>query len=86
MFAVEGAEGAIKVSIKLSNGKAHARRYLKSTPVRALFAVAAAVDDAARDKSFDLVMRYPPLNLSSCAEKTLDECALAGSQLIIKFA
>ena len=74
------------MSIKLSNGKAHARRYLKTTPVVSLFAVAAAVDDAARDKSFDLVMRYPPLSLSTCVDKTLEECNLAGSQLIIKFA
>lgn len=74
------------MSIKLSNGKSHARRYLKDTPVRALFAVAAAVDDAARDKLFDLVMRYPPLSLASCAEKTLEECALANTQLIIKFS
>ena len=84
---LDGAEGAIKVSIKLSNGKAYARRYLKSMPVLALFAVAASVDGAARGKQFELLMRFPaPLSLSTCLDKTLDECALAGSQLILQIA
>lgn len=75
----------VKISIKLSNGKAHARRYRKTDKVAALFAVAASVDDAARVRDFDLVSRYPALSLQTCTDKTLEECGLAGSQLILKF-
>ena len=74
----------IKVAIKLSNGKSYARRYLKSTAVSALFAVTVAEDDGARNASFDLVMRYPALSLLTCLEKSLEECGLAGSQVIVK--
>lgn len=75
----------VKVSLKLSNGKAHARRYRKTDLVSSLFAVAAAVDEGVHGRDFDLVSRYPALSLQNSVDKTLEECGLAGSQLIIKF-
>jgi hypothetical protein len=73
------------VSIKLSNGKTVARRYLKTDAVMRLFAVALAADDGAVGKEFDLVMRYPALSLQTCMDKTLEECNLAGCLVIVKF-
>lgn len=84
-FSAEGEEGSIKVSIKLSNGKAFARRYRKSDIISSLFAVAASVDIEARGRGFDLVSRFPPLSLLSCRDQTLEACGLAGAQVIVKF-
>lgn len=74
----------MKVSIKLSNGKAYARRYRKSDSVDGLFAVAAAMDEAGGRQAFDLVSRFPTLSLLLCRGKTIEECSLAGCQLIMK--
>ena len=86
----ENDSGAIKISTKLSNGKAFARRYHKSDLVRSLFAVTLTVDEsfnttegAARE--FDLVMRYPALSLLTCLDNTLQDCNLANSQVFLKF-
>jgi hypothetical protein len=85
ILCAEGEEGAVKVSIKLSNGKAFARRYRKEDKVEALFAVAAAQDEAGRTQPFDLVMRFPTLNLLPCREQTIGEHpSLAGSIVIMK--
>jgi hypothetical protein len=85
IYFAEGEGGTVKVSIKLSNGKALARRYRKSDCISALFAVAASADNEARSRGFDLVSRFPPLSLLSCREQTLEACGLAGAQVIVKF-
>lgn len=75
----------MKVSIKLSDGKAFARRYHKSDKVEVLFAVAATHDAAGQAQPFDLVTRFPTLSLLPCRDQILgDHPSLAGSQVIMK--
>lgn len=72
----------MKISIKLANGKSVTRKYHKFDPVRVLFAVAVEADDQNKTKPFDLISRFPPLTLSTCMEKTIDECKLGGGNLL----
>lgn len=84
-MCAEGDESAVKVSIKLSDGKAFARRYRRDDKVGVLFAVAAAQDAAGQTQPFDLVTRFPMLSLLPCRDQTLAEHpSLAGSQVIMK--
>eukprot|EP01034_Spumella_vulgaris_P021642 gene21642-27682_t len=86
---LESDAGVIKVSIKLMNGKTVARRYLSTDSVRGLFAVTAAALDAevpgSSAREFDLMTRYPTTSLLTCADKTLGECSLAGSLVLMKW-
>jgi hypothetical protein len=89
IYSPESDAGVIKVSIKLMSGKTVARRYLSSQSVQGLFAVtvaaleAEATGSSARD--FDLMTRYPTTSLLGCVEKSLGECNLAGSQVLMKW-
>lgn len=81
----------IKVSVKLMSGKTVARKYLSSDPVRVLFAVVAAALEAevagSSGREFDLMTRYPTTSLLGCCadEKTMGDCSLAGSQVLMKW-
>ena len=78
---------AVRISIKLINGKQVVRRYAKDAKVKGLYAVchhAITCDSSIGDKSFDLIMTYPPKNLSSSLESTLDNEGLASTQVMMK--
>lgn len=88
----------MRISIKLSSGKALVRKYLPTTPVRALFAVVRASDPAFADQQgvlrpsllegklgFDLVTRFPVTNLIEKLEETVQQCNLAGSQIFFRW-
>lgn len=82
---IENEDGVIKISIKLSNGKAIARRYYKTNTVNVLFAVAASQENELSNRNFDLVTRFPMLSLLPSRNQTLEEFPLAGSQVLVKF-
>lgn len=80
---------AIKVSIKLASGKGIVRKYRAADPVRALFAVVAAEmrasgEDGDSAGRFDLMTRFPTLNLATCMDSSLGECNLAGVNVFVK--
>jgi hypothetical protein len=68
--------------MKLANGKSITRKYNKFDSIRVLFATAVEGDPENKTRPFDLISRFPPLNLSSCLDKTIDECQLAGGNLM----
>lgn len=75
---------AIKVSIKLSNGKAINRKYNKNDSIRSLFAVAIANDAGLVAGKFDLISRFPALNLSEHLDSTIGDSNLAGGQVFYR--
>lgn len=78
---------AVRISIKLVNGKQIVRRYTKDTKVKGLYAVcrhAIIADASIGDKPFDLLLTYPPKNLSSFLESTIDSEGLASTQVMMK--
>lgn len=75
----------IKVSIKLTSGKQVVRRFLKTHLVSALYAVALEAVPEAATRHFDLATRYPAASLSDRLDKTLIECDLANSQVLMKW-
>ncbi len=81
-LSLESDPNAIKISIKLTNGKSITRKFLKSNSVKALFAVAIESDVQNASRAFDLISRFPALTLSTCLEKTLEECQLAGGVVL----
>mmetsp|Transcript_11441 Transcript_11441/g.17197 ORF Transcript_11441/g.17197 Transcript_11441/m.17197 type:complete len:315 (+) Transcript_11441:2-946(+) len=83
----ESARDAVKVSIKLLNGKSFPRRYYRNASVEELFRVAASVEPAVAQKqeSFDLVTRFPATSLKESLHKTIGECNLAGSQIFFRW-
>lgn len=72
----------VKIAIKLSNGKSIQRKYYKNELVRALFATVIEADPESHKRQFDLISRFPPLTLSTCLDKSLEECQLAGGNLL----
>jgi hypothetical protein len=68
--------------MKLANGKALTRKYNKADKIRVLFATAIEADAENRNRQFDLISRFPPLNLSTCLDKSIDECQIAGGNLL----
>lgn len=73
------------MSIKLTSGKQVVRRFLKSHPVSALYAVALQLVPEAANRRFDLATRYPAASLSDRLTRTLAKCDLANSQVIMKW-
>lgn len=71
---------SVKISLKLPN-KTIARRYLKSDLVRSLFAVAVANCPECSTRKFELFTRYPVLNLADHLNSTVEQSALANSQV-----
>lgn len=67
------------------NNKTCVRRFRKSDLVSGLFAVALLQVPEAAHRQFDLVTRYPVTNLSEKLNKTLEECDLANSQILMKW-
>lgn len=72
---------AVKISLKLANGKAILRRYLKTDLVQCLFAVAVEADSENAKKPFDLISRFPAVNLSTCLKKSIEEASIGGAQV-----
>ncbi len=68
--------------MKLANGKSVTRKYNKFDPVKVLFAVALENDPINQTRPFDLISRFPALNLLPCLEKSIDECGLGGGNLL----
>ena len=60
LIIIEGAPNVVKISIKLLNGKAFARRYLPSALVEELFRVAESIEPAVAtsNRRFELVTRF----------------------------
>ena len=81
-YLIDDDTSAIKISIRLGNGKTISRKYNRSDPVRVLFAVACESDAENTKKIFDLISRFPALTLSTCLDKTLDDCGLAGGSIM----
>ena len=80
-------KSALKISIKLSNGKSFVRKYKKDEKVKCLFAVVLDKDLESLQsqyRPFDLVTRFPMMNLSDVLESTLEETSLNGTQIFIK--
>mmetsp|Transcript_19550 Transcript_19550/g.21206 ORF Transcript_19550/g.21206 Transcript_19550/m.21206 type:complete len:534 (+) Transcript_19550:38-1639(+) len=79
----EDSDGnSVKISMKLANGKSVTRKYNKFDPVKVLFAVALENDPINQTRPFDLISRFPALNLLPCFEKSIDECGLGGGNLL----
>ena len=72
-----------RIQIKLPDGTAVVRRYLKSNTIKALHAVAkGSIEDSALQ--FEMVITYPSKNLSDSLDMTLDEAGLAGAQVLVR--
>jgi hypothetical protein len=85
---LESSPDAVKVSIKLLNGKSFPRRYLRTAAVEELFRFAAAMEPevSLQQRPFDLVTRFPATSLMENIGRSIEDCQLAGSQVFFRWA
>jgi hypothetical protein len=89
----EGALDSCKVQLKLPNGKAVKRRFLKSESVRALHAVARDLLKEEEDEEgaelglgqpFQLATMFPAKVLSHSLDSSIAESGAAGAQIVVR--
>lgn len=81
--------GNAKIQFRMPNGSRVVRSFDgATTPVQMIYAfVAQSLDEAHKpsQKEFMLMAGYPPRDLKSMMDKTLDECALKGETITVRW-
>jgi len=75
-----------RISLKLVNGKTIVRRFRKTDPVEALFALAASqLAEEEQSKVFDIMTTFPVKSLHDSLASSLEEASLCNSQVAMRW-
>lgn len=81
-----GTEGVARVMIRMPDGKRLIRKFLSSDTVTIIYAfIAQCNDDAKGGKAFQCKFGFPPKDLRTCVDDTIECTGLAGDTITVRW-
>jgi len=81
-----GADGVARIMIRMPDGKRLIRKFLLTDTVKILYAfIAQCNDDAKSGKAFECKSGFPPKDLRTCVEESIESTGLAGETITVRW-
>lgn len=82
----EPKENGARVQIRMPDGGKIVRKFKKEDTVKVIYAfVSQSNEEAKKGKSFEMKAGYPPKNLRSKVDATIDSCNLSGESITVRW-